>query len=237
MRDKNVNDYKYIGKELLLFQGAHNWKKYLFQEIHRFIGFQKLCIEIGSGIVTNARFISQFSEEYIGVEPDKEMVKIAMENFPTLNFINSNLKDFIPRMESGVNVVLLIDVLEHIKNDNQAIKVVMDSLKPNSFLVVLVPAHQLLFSKFDKSVGHYRRYSRSSISNLFSDFKVELKIRELDSIGFCLAFISKYLNPHSEMNYIKVAIWNLLIPISRLLDSILLYRFGKSLLLIAKKLN
>ena len=53
---------------------------------------------------------------------------------------------------------MYMNVLEHIEKDKEEINNSLKILNKNGMLIILVPAHQKLFSKFDKEIGHFRRY-------------------------------------------------------------------------------
>ncbi|MFA6171319.1 MAG: class I SAM-dependent methyltransferase [Patescibacteria group bacterium] len=59
--------------------------------------------------------------------------------------------------------VCCFDLLEHLKEDGQALKNIFNSLKKGGFLVFTVPAFPSLYSSHDLALGHYRRYSRKEI--------------------------------------------------------------------------
>ena len=50
------------------------------------------------------------------------------------------------------------DLLEHIEEDKLEIKAALEKLNNGGYLIILVPAHQKIYSKLDKAVGHYKRY-------------------------------------------------------------------------------
>jgi SAM-dependent methyltransferase len=227
--------FSYIGNELELFENASNWKKYLFTEIEKHVGRKSFSIEVGCGIGANSRYIARFSNRYVGIEPDAFLCKKAILRHPEFEFINGFFSQ--AKIESDVkpDLVLLIDVLEHIEDDYLEITKIWESLEQGATLVILVPAHQFLFSKFDASVGHYRRYSKKSLTKVMSSHSSDLRIIELDSVGFVLSLASKILNPNGEMTLKKVRLWNFLVPISKKIDSLLRFKIGKSILLIANK--
>ena len=57
------------------------------------------------------------------------------------------------------------DVLEHIEEDSKEVINSYNLLKDGGELIVLSPSYQYLFSPFDSSVGHFRRYDKSTISS------------------------------------------------------------------------
>lgn len=66
-------------------------------------------------------------------------------------------------------LVLALDVLEHIDND---VQFVTEQLRPlvadNGLLIASVPAHQALFTSHDTALGHYRRHNAASLAALLS---------------------------------------------------------------------
>ena len=52
------------------------------------------------------------------------------------------------------------NVLEHIYDDVKSLKQLESKLTKNGTLVLYLPAFQILYSDLDRSVGHFRRYSK-----------------------------------------------------------------------------
>ncbi len=63
-----------------------------------------------------------------------------------------------PFKEKSVDAVVLLNVLEHIKDDRRAIAEVFRILKPGGIAVLEVPAGAGLFDIYDEMLGHVRRY-------------------------------------------------------------------------------
>ena len=62
---------------------------------------------------------------------------------------------------------VMINVLEHLDDDVDALRRISGQLAPGGRLVVFVPAFDLLYSNFDRSIGHHRRYRRASLDAAF----------------------------------------------------------------------
>jgi SAM-dependent methyltransferase len=61
--------------------------------------------------------------------------------------------------EGKFDLVLMLDVLEHVENDRAALLDGVSSfLEPRGWLLVSVPAGESLFSRHDELLGHKRRY-------------------------------------------------------------------------------
>jgi SAM-dependent methyltransferase len=67
------------------------------------------------------------------------------------------------------NAIVMHDVLEHIEDDVAAVRAVHDLLVPGGVAVISVPAYQWLFGHHDVQLGHYRRYTRSSLVERLRD--------------------------------------------------------------------
>ncbi len=94
---------------------------------------------------------------------DKD-IKLAKE-LETINNYTSNL-----------DIVLLMDVIEHIEDDVSFLKNIINQnfISSESVFLITVPAFQSLFTAHDKYLLHYRRYSRKSLNDTLnkSGYKV-----------------------------------------------------------------
>jgi len=63
------------------------------------------------------------------------------------------------------NLVLLMDVIEHIKDEKTFLNDLLqkDFINADSLFLITVPAYQSLFSEHDVFLKHYRRYSRKAL--------------------------------------------------------------------------
>ena len=62
-----------------------------------------------------------------------------------------------------------MNVLEHIEQDVQALKWLRSVVVPNGQIALLVPAMQWLFGPMDAQAGHFRRYTRKSLTKALDD--------------------------------------------------------------------
>ena len=133
------------------------------------------------------------------------------------------------------------NVLEHIDNDFQALASLALLIKPAGRIAIYVPAFSILFSELDRSVGHYRRYSRKELQAKVqaSGFRI-IRCRYVDSVGFFASLVIKIFGWKGVGNIggqkSLVFYDRFVFPISQLFDFISAGKIlGKNLILIAEK--
>ncbi len=60
----------------------------------------------------------------------------------------------------SIDCLIMMDVLEHIENENAFLQQVLETLTPGGKIIITVPAFQFVFSSHDLFLKHYRRYNR-----------------------------------------------------------------------------
>jgi 2-polyprenyl-3-methyl-5-hydroxy-6-metoxy-1,4-benzoquinol methylase len=82
------------------------------------------------------------------------------------------------------DTAVLVNVLEHIDDDGQALRQLYDGLNPGGTVFLFVPAFEALYSDFDRAVGHYRRYHRDELAGKVADAGFEvLEARYVNLLG------------------------------------------------------
>ena len=225
-----MTSYSYIGSELELFRAATHWKDYYYQMIRRYLGPEVL--EVGAGIGGTTKVLCRQSHDrWLCLEPDPALVEAfkSESDVPAVCEMRPGVLADLPATET-FDVILYIDVLEHIADDYGEVQRVAAHLKPGGFLVVLGPAHQWLFSPFDQAIGHYRRYTRASLKALAPQGLTLMSIRYLDSVGLLASLSNRFLRQKMP-TVSQIKLWDTwMVPVSRVLDRLLNYAIGKSVL-------
>ncbi|HUG19062.1 MAG TPA: class I SAM-dependent methyltransferase [Planctomycetaceae bacterium] len=123
-------------------------------------GKDVLDIGCGSGRLLTRLMQDGFAPQ--GIEPDPELRKLAARMTPDLKILAGG-GERVGEFRDAFDTITIIDVLEHIEDDNQQLELMFQALQPGGRLVVVVPAHGWLYGKRDQNVGHYRRYSRKML--------------------------------------------------------------------------
>lgn len=224
----------YLNHVLEYFDLAQNYRNYQLSLINKYIGNKILEVGPGRGEIID-NFVKDKNKKIYLADIDKDLCKILEGKFNGKNvkIINSDIKTIDEKFET----ILYMDVIEHIEKDEDEVKNAIKKLEQNGYLINIVPAFQFLYSSFDKDVGHYRRYNKESFIKLAEKNNVKIvELKYFDSIGFLILCLSKFLKIRgNNKTKFGIQLWNFLMPISRLLDLIFFYSFGKSIVCIYKK--
>ena len=144
--------------------------------------------------------------------------------------------DKISKINKKFDTILYLHVLEHIEDDVEELKSVYKRLKDKGNLIIIVPRHQKLYSNFDKSIGHFRRYEL----NFFQLDLVNLKRKVLisiDSLGYILYFLNKLFFKDEKLpSKLKIFIWDkIFTPFTIVIDFLTRYKFGKCIIAVYNK--
>lgn len=226
--------FEYIGDELEVFQYAKNWKKYWGQRIKPYLG--QTILEVGAGIGGTTQVLCHPDYAlWLGIEPDAKMVddlnaRLAKGEFaPNCQFRVATVQTLAP--DELFDSILYIDVLEHIEHDRQEVMDAIQHLKPNGYLIVLSPAFQFLYTPFDEAIGHYRRYTSAMMRDLTPDTAKLADVFYLDAVGMLASMGNLLFLRASQPSRAQIGFWDsVLVPISRIFDRLVGYRFGRSVI-------
>ncbi len=227
-----LESYTYAGDELRLFAVAANWKDYFRSRLLPYIGGDVL--EVGAGLgATTQHLCTPGPRSWTCLEPDAELAKQLVEvvrnaDLPLpAEIVVGTTGDLTPTRL--FDTILYIDVLEHIEEDAAELRTAAQHLRPGGHLIVLSPAHQWLFSPFDKVIGHYRRYTRASLQAVAPEGLLTERLFYLDSIGFFASLANRVLLRQQYPTVQQIRAWDrYLVPVSRRVDGLLGYRAGKT---------
>jgi len=93
-----------------------------------------------------------------GVEPSESAVEYCRRH-RALEVVHAAV-EALPFDDSSFDVVMALDVLEHVTEDTRALRELRRVTRPGGMLLATVPAYRLLWSQHDESHHHQRRYTR-----------------------------------------------------------------------------
>ena len=113
-----------------------------------------------------------------------------------------NLYSTLKIKKNFYDLILLADVIEHVKQPKELLKDLKKFLKKDGHILITVPAYEFLFSKKDEVLGHYRRYNKELLKKELSGFKVE-NISYFNTFLCIPIIIMTMLNKFLKRDYIK----------------------------------
>lgn len=230
---------RYIGSELELFADARNWKAYWSRQLRPSLG--RRVLDVGAGIGATARlFADQDFDLYLALEPDPGLVDSIHAAFQA-GALPSALQTKVGTtadLPSGMqfDTILYVDVLEHIADDGDELARAMALLVPGGRIIVLAPAHSWLYSPFDATVGHVRRYTRKTLLAAVPDGLRRERLFYLDSVGLLASLANRLALRAAMPTRGQIALWDgVMVPVSKFLDPLLFHTVGKTVIGIFRK--
>lgn len=216
-------------------EGAVNYRNWLLQLSEPFLAAPVL--EIGAGRGTFTPFLLAHGP-VTAVEPSErmaELLRAAVVDDPSATVVVGELNAVAARADHGSAV--MFNVLEHIADDVAALREVYARLRPGGHLVVWVPAFQLLYSEFDRKIGHHRRYRIRGLRALArtAGFTV-VRARYANFPGwFSWLLICRLLRANPVHGTLARVFDRLFVPVISRVERLVRPPFGQSILLVARK--
>jgi SAM-dependent methyltransferase len=230
--------FEYSGTELELFAQARNWKAYWSASLARHVAGDVL--EVGAGIGTNTELLlPRASGRWTCLEPDPRLLASARAAHERAGLGGrvEYAQGTLETLAAGeYDTLLYLDVLEHVEDDRAELARAAERLRPGGRVVVLAPAHQRLFTEFDRAIGHHRRYDRRSLAAVGPSGLALERLDYLDSVGLCASLANRLFLHQSAPTAVQIRTWDrLMVPLSRVLDPVLLRRVGKSVVAVWRR--
>ncbi|HEX5898738.1 MAG TPA: class I SAM-dependent methyltransferase [Solirubrobacteraceae bacterium] len=118
-------------------------------------------LDAGCGSGRNMQLLARFGAP-TGVEPAQQSVDMARAR-GVGPVMQGSLDARLPFESGAFDLVVCLDVLEHIADDGAALRELRRVTATDGRLLVTVPAHRWLWGAHDELSGHQRRYTRASL--------------------------------------------------------------------------
>ena len=222
---------------LRLLAELYHYNHWLFDRVRPFIS-GRVC-EVGSGTGNVTQFILN-QDEVVGIEPSPSLFEEARFRFrqhQNTRFVNCLLED-CPNAEVSArffDTVLCLNVLEHIEDDVRALRLMRELCRPGGQVVILVPAHMSIYGQLDRCVGHYRRYNRRGLREIFARAGLRpVRTLYMNWLGyFAWGWQSRCLG-REEISISGARFFNRLVPFLDALERLIPLPFGQSLIMVGE---
>ena len=182
-------------------QKKHWWfqaRKKIIDQIISSINLKKRnnILDFGAGSGVNLDMLSKYG--LVDIHEKNKYARAIIKKEKKIKNLYSTLKI----KKKSYDLILLADVIEHVKQPKVLLKDLKKFLKKDGYILITVPAYQFLFSKKDKVLGHYRRYNKELLKTELSGFKVE-NISYFNTFLCIPIIIMTMLNKFLKRDYIK----------------------------------
>ncbi|MGH3927035.1 MAG: class I SAM-dependent methyltransferase [Pseudonocardiaceae bacterium] len=122
-------------------------------------------LDVGAGAGLIGEYLERYRPKatYRFIEPIESLEKHLEKRFG----VEANARDLASY--EPMDVVTLLDVLEHQRDDHSFVTDLVGRMRPGARLVLTVPALQGLWSAWDVGLGHHRRYTKPSLQKALTD--------------------------------------------------------------------
>jgi SAM-dependent methyltransferase len=178
-------------------RGARHYRRWLVRLVSPYLG--ESPIEIGSGIGDYAAELAAGRSAYTATEPDPDRFAVLAQRFagdPVVRVRQLGLPGGGGGRARKVDAtgehsaVVMLNVLEHIEDDVAALRSAAGLVRPGGAVVVYVPAFNGAMSRFDRLIGHHRRYRRRTLAAALTAAGLSIeRLQYVNSVGLVSWFL------------------------------------------------
>ena len=227
-------DGSVLGETLeVLGDSMPRYAAWLFQETRDHNA--KSILEIGAGTGTMTNLYSEGSF-VVALEPSADARAKLNSKFSTNPHVKV-AKDLIEASkEAPFDQIVLINVLEHVEHDVGLLREARQLLSENGVMTVLSPAHNCLYSDFDATIGHVRRYTRKTLYETLAMAGFdEINSRYFNPLGAVLwLFVNRFFGRTKAENNEAFLYDNIIVPVGKVIGKAPLTFFGQSVIAFAR---
>jgi SAM-dependent methyltransferase len=224
-------------------QKKHWWfqgRKNIIDKIIFRINFKKNVniLDFGSGSGVNVEMLKKYGN--VDLQEVNKIARLNLKKIKNINKIYSSLKI----KKNYYNLVLVADVLEHVKNPKGLLRILKKNIKKNGYILITVPAYQFLFSSKDKALKHYRRYNKKTLKKTIDEFTL-VEMSYFNTLLFipimAIILFNKILNIHfikkveTTPNFIINKIFFYFFSFEKIILKFINFPFGLSIYALIKK--
>ena len=182
-------------------------------------------LEIGAGIGTFTLPLAAQGIRVSALEPDEALVSILEKrttHLPGVEIVKSDIEKLEPdRLKASVDSIICFNVLEHVADDKAALSTMARCLKTSGQLMLIAPAHRLLFGAADEAVDHFRRYQAPALSHLLTEAGFAVgQLRYVNPMGAAGWLVSSCLLRRRTLSASSLKLYERLVPLLRRFDGL-----------------
>jgi glycosyltransferase involved in cell wall biosynthesis len=210
-----THDGYYVLQSMRRARGLNRW---ILQQFRSCLGARVL--EAGCGI---GNFTELLLDRQRLVCVDNDPLYVEMLNWRLGHLENVRIEKFDLAAASAytqlkgeaIDTIVCMNVLEHIKADEDVLRAYYDLLAPGGHAIVLVPAHMWLYGPCDTAIGHERRYTQVELHTKMQAAGFEIvQMGEFNRLGVPGWWLNKQLG-RRDLSPRQMRLFELLLPVAK----------------------
>jgi SAM-dependent methyltransferase len=224
-----------ISEVLAELEGAQNYKRWLLELVGPHV--RGNVLEVGAGRGTYSCELRALGTRLTAVEPSEQGsldLRQRVGDLADTTVVVGTLADVD---DHSFDTAIMFNVLEHIDGDIEVLQQIHDRLTPGGSLCIWVPAFPLLFGRFDRRIGHHRRYRKNDLVARTGQAGFEIvDARYANMPGFfAWLLVVRVLGWSPTTGGMSGIYDRFVVPIARAVERRVRPPFGQSLLVVARK--
>ena len=234
----------YVGKDLEAMSFAVNYHRWILSSFAPYLGTR--VVEVGAGTGSFSEMLWERRPQSLSlVEPSAMFAQLSQtaKQFggPVELKLYNDTFAAVAREIRNVqqpDSIIYVNVLEHIADDQNELRVMSETLGPGGRVFIFVPALSWLYGGFDREINHFRRYSRGDVEAKCRAVGLRIRVsRYFDLFGVLPWWIKYRLLQSTTMAPGSVRLYDqAVVPIAKRLEAVIKPPLGKNVLLVAEKL-
>ncbi len=223
LSDHIYKDDEYGSQILARLSRAPRFNAWMADVIRRYCGERVLEIGGGVGNLTlqlvprRAFVVSDINPLYL------QTLRALKLGRPYLHveYCDVSKAETFPKQAAPYDTVICLNVIEHIDDDEQALRNIRSVLAPDGRALILVPQGPGNFGTLDEVLGHHRRYTRESLAAVAqrAGFDVE-DILTFNRLGSVAWFLNGRILKRRNFGFFQIKLLNAIVPLMKLLERV-----------------
>jgi 2-polyprenyl-3-methyl-5-hydroxy-6-metoxy-1,4-benzoquinol methylase len=244
MEEMQFDGHDPIGeKTLAAIANADKFNKWMYDTIKPYC--KGHVLEIGSGIGNISQYflldgfqttLTDLRQTYCDVLEQKFANYHNLKGILKINLTHPKFETEYANLIGTLDCIVAMNVVEHIEDHELAIANCYKLLKPQGHVVILVPAYQWLYNKFDKGLEHFRRYTKSRLVDLIAKNKFEIiHSQYFNLVAIAGWFVSGSILRKETIPEGQMGLFNKLVPTLKIIDKLIANKVGISTICVGRK--
>jgi SAM-dependent methyltransferase len=204
---------------------AKRFNRWVFSQFKNWLGDE--VMEAGCGIGNLTEMVLS-KRRLVCIDNERFYIERLRQSYGHMTNVTFREADLtVPEQieriaENGLfDSVLALNVLEHIEDEVGVLRSLRNILKPGGRVILLVPNDPALYSKVDKALGHYRRYSLDSLTRCMEEagFRVA-ECRGFNRLGGLGWHVSGKILRSTTLSAGQMSLFEVMMPLVRVLEKI-----------------